>query len=465
MRFKQSRPQLQTGKNILLALMMLASSGCQWYFQTIKPTWAIPSNQQIFSEDMELNLIFLPLTEASRQEIELENTHDLNISKITYDNTVEPKNYIIPEQAQTIGNVSITIDPKLIFLEEPNKLENLRNQIKQGQTAASGNTHPKVSNIDYQNQTRAIPPLSSQSAAQLNEPTKTFQYSQKLTQQEEQEEPPVSPNEEQELRLRVRPRPTEELPPLPEEKPAEQFQPIGYLRGYAGYFHTSNIFSTNDNRIEDGLFYTGLTLASAYFPLSATTYINGSIDGSLVYYMDQSQYNYNQLRFNLGIYQQLSRKMYAELNFSNQKLYYGKDGDFFSAGERFLNEDSIRLSLGRRDQLTDKLTLDSLYELSANFSEPVRRSRIVNALWLSLGYSINEPLEVGLNYQFNFSDFTERDREDQFHRLFGHLNYRTSDTSNIYLQGGFNLGGSTTPNVDFSGWFFSVNYGFELGRF
>jgi hypothetical protein len=238
-----------------------------------------------------------------------------------------------------------------------------------------------------------------------------------------------------------------------------QFKPIGYLRANVGYFQTSNIFSANDRPIEDGLIFSGLTLASAYFPLGPKTYINGSINGNLIRYVDQSKYDYNQLRFNLGLYQQLSQRMYGEISWSNQQLFFADQGD------RFLNENALRLSLGRRDPLTQRLVLDTLYELSVNFADPQSRSRVINSFWVSLSYYLQKPLNIGLDYQLNLSDFTQRDREDQFHRLFGHLNYRISNSSNLNLQSGVTLGGSTTPNIDFNGWFFSVNYNVELGRF
>jgi hypothetical protein len=271
--------------------------------------------------------------------------------------------------------------------------------------------------------------------------------------------PPPESDKNNELGLRVRPRPLEQLPLPPTEKPVVQFKPIGYLRANVGYFQTSNIFSANDRPIEDGLIFSGLTLASAYFPLGPKTYINGSINGNLIRYVDQSKYDYNQLRFNLGLYQQLSQRMYGEISWSNQQLFFADQGD------RFLNENALRLSLGRRDPLTQRLVLDTLYELSVNFADPQSRSRVINSFWVSLSYYLQKPLNIGLDYQLNLSDFTQRDREDQFHRLFGHLNYRISNSSNLNLQSGVTLGGSTTPNIDFNGWFFSVNYNVELGRF
>ncbi len=290
-----------------------------------------------------------------------------------------------------------------------------------------------------------------------------------ILQQQTQSSPSTS---NLELGLRIRPRPLPQPPleqqPLPTiEKPVVQFKPIGYLQARVGYFNSSNIFSASVDPIGDSLIFYGLTLASAYFPLGSNTYITGSIDGNQIHYLDQSIYNYNQLRFNLSVYRQLSRRMYGEISLSNQLLFYANNSDNFKAGDRFLNENSIRLSLGRRDPLTTKLVLDSFYELSLNFSDPESRSRIINSFWLSLSYLLQKPLQVGINYQLNLSDFTNRpdSREDEFHRLFGHLTYRVSTHSNFNVQGGVSFGSSNAPSIDFDGWFFSLNYRWELGQF
>ncbi|MFN6562712.1 MAG: hypothetical protein RMY28_023355 [Nostoc sp. ChiSLP01] len=285
----------------------------------------------------------------------------------------------------------------------------------------------------------------------------------KLLQQPKQ---PFESDIDRELGLRVRLRPLEQQPLPPQ--PVAKFKPIGYLQGRVGYFQTTNIFSSKNDPTEDGLIISGLTLASAYFPVGSKTYLNGSIDGNIIRYLDRSQFHYNQLRFNLSLYRQLSQRMYGEISFSNHQLFYANNSDrpnSFKAGDRFLNENSVQLSFGRRDPLSSKLVLDSFYEFSVSFADPQSRSRIINSFWFSLNYYLQKPLQVGIDYQGNFSDFTQRDREDQFHRLFAHLNYRISDISSVNVQTGVTLGSSTAQNIDFDGWFFSINYNLQLGRF
>lgn len=280
-----------------------------------------------------------------------------------------------------------------------------------------------------------------------------------------QAQPTTETNGLQELELRVRPRPLPQKPTPPIKQSVAKFKPIGSLHASVGYFHTSNIFSSALFPREDGLMFYGLRLASAYFPLTSKTYINGSIDGNSIRYIDQSRYNYNQISFNLGIYQQFSPQMYGEIAWNNQQFFYANSSDRFAAGDRFLNENSLRLSVGRRDPLNSRLSLDSFYEFSANFSEPNNRSRIVNSFWVSLNYTVQEPLQVGINYQLNLSDFTQRQRDDQYHRLFGHMIYRVSDSSSLNLQSGISFGDSTDRNIDFDSWFLTVYYNMKLGEF
>ncbi|MBE9049995.1 hypothetical protein IQ243_06150 [Nostocales cyanobacterium LEGE 11386] len=261
-----------------------------------------------------------------------------------------------------------------------------------------------------------------------------------------------------ELGLRVRPR------PLP-QPPEPEFKPIGNLQARFGYYHTSNVFSSDVDPVEDGLIFSGLRLATVYFPLGSRTFVNGSIEGNLIRYVDQSVFNYNQVKFNLSVYQQLSPRMYGEIGWSNQQLFFANNSDRFRAGDRFLGENSLSLSLGRRDPLTPKLMLNSFYEFKLNFADPSSRDRIINSLWLSLNYNLQQPLQVGLNYQFNLSNFTQRERDDHYHRLFGHLNYQVSDSSRINLQSGFTFGDSTDNNINFDGWFFTINYNWQLGQF
>jgi hypothetical protein len=111
------------------------------------------------------------------------------------------------------------------------------------------------------------------------------------------------------------------------------------------------------------------------------------------------------------------------------------------------------------------LRLDSFYEFRLSNANPDSRSRIVNSLAVSLSYYIQRNLQVGLDYQFALSDFTQREREDQYHRLLGRLTYALERDSQINVQAGLTLGSSSDPDIDFDNFFFSVTYTVELGKF
>ncbi|BAZ14149.1 hypothetical protein NIES4071_59890 [Calothrix sp. NIES-4071] len=264
-----------------------------------------------------------------------------------------------------------------------------------------------------------------------------------------------------------------ESPPLPTQPPPTKTplppsQPIAYLLGRVSFFQTDNLFASKVDPIEDGLIYSGVTLASAPLKLGPKTFLSGSFDANVIRYINQSEFNYNQLRLNVDLYQQLTRRMYGEIGWSNQQLFYAQNSRRygFASGDRFLNENSFHLSFGRRDSLAPQWTLDSFYEFRWSLAEvPEKRDRITNTLWLSLSYYLLQPLNVGLNYQLSLSNFTQRDREDLYHRIFTHVNYKATDTSSISFQSGVTLGNSTEPNINFNGWFFSINYNWEIGRF
>ncbi len=240
------------------------------------------------------------------------------------------------------------------------------------------------------------------------------------------------------------------IPPPPSPR-------FGSLLAQIGYFQTNNIFSAVDP-IQGGLLSSGITLITTP-KLGENTDLIAAIDGSLIRYIEQSESNYNQLRFRAGIRQRFSPQMFGEVGWINQQLFRSESGD------RFLDENALRLVLRRRDRLTDRLRLDSLYELRISDAEPETRSRIINSLLVSLSYNLQNNLLVGLDYQFARSDFTQRDREDQFHRLLGRLTYAASRSSQFNLQAGVTLGGSSAPNINFDNLFLSVTYTVELGRF
>ncbi len=220
---------------------------------------------------------------------------------------------------------------------------------------------------------------------------------------------------------------------------------------------SSNTFSGVD-RVDDGLISTGLTLLLAP-KLGKKTSLVTAIDGRIIRYLDHRDVNYNQLRFRADIRQQLTPRMYGEIGWYNQKLFSAKVGD------RFLNENALRLALQREDKINERLSLSSMYELRLGFADPDSRSRLINSLSTDLTYHIQPHFRVGLGYQFALANFTQRDRDDNYHLILGSLTYETSPRSQFNLQTGVSFGGSSDPNIDFDNLFLSVSYTVDLGEF
>ncbi|MEW6493209.1 MAG: hypothetical protein AB1589_12000 [Cyanobacteriota bacterium] len=243
-----------------------------------------------------------------------------------------------------------------------------------------------------------------------------------------------------------------ELPaPPPPSKPAV------YLLGGAGYFRSNNIFSGVDP-IDDGLFRTGLTLL-AVPSLGPQTSLFASVGGNIFRYSDLSEYDYNELRFSAGIRQQIGSRSYGELGWNNRQLF-SEDG-----GDRFLNDHSAYLELGRRDLLAERLTLDTYYQLRLSFANPSDRSQVINSVGASLGYNLSPSLLLALDYQFAFADFTQQEREDQYHQLLARMNYTLSPNSRLYLFGGKSFGSSSDSEIDFDGLVFGAGVDFSLTLF
>ncbi|HEY9748973.1 MAG TPA: hypothetical protein V6C63_09855 [Allocoleopsis sp.] len=247
--------------------------------------------------------------------------------------------------------------------------------------------------------------------------------------------------------IRLRPQPVR----------ASRPQRTVYLQGRVDFFQSDNIFSSVDP-IDDSLIRTGLSLWAAP-AIGPKTYLIGSINGNLIKYANQDDFDYNEVRVGVSVYQQLTPKMYGEVGLSNQQLFTAGGGD------RFLSDTSIRLGLGRRDSLSRTVTLDSFYQLRYSIADPSDRSRVVNALGASLNYNMTSKLQTGLDYQYVLSSFTEQGREDNYHQLLARLSYDWSRNSRVTVFGGFGFGNSSNRNVDFDSSILGVSLSVNLPLF
>jgi hypothetical protein len=270
--------------------------------------------------------------------------------------------------------------------------------------------------------------------------------------------------------IQTRPRESDELGkilirPKPKPPAAAKSKSV-YLLANANYFTTANAFSARD-RISDGLVRTGVTLF--YAPaLGPSTYLITSADANIVRYNRLSQLNYNELRFRAGISQRLSPVMFGELGWSNQQLFAterGFAGTF--RGDRYLNDNSLRFELSRRDRLSPKLSLVTFYQLRRSFTDREDSDRLSNTLYASLAYKLTPKVELALNYQYNRSDYINRDRRDHFHQVLGQLSWNTTKQLQTNLFAGYSFGSSSDSRplfgqagnqaIDFGGWTLGIN--------
>ena len=274
--------------------------------------------------------------------------------------------------------------------------------------------------------------------------------------------------------LRLEERTAPQQPPI--EIPAPPRQPSVYLIPRIDYFQTSNIFS-DINPVDDGVIRSGITLFYAP-PLNPRTFLLTSIDANLLRYGNFGRFrrfdgrtdslNYDELRLRAGIYHRFNPRMAIEVGWSNQKLFRSNTGlrQIFG-GERFINDNSIRLELSRQDPIAPRLSLNTFYQfrLSLVDSIPDNRSRLLNSVIASLNYSISPQVQTGLDYQFTWSHFTQQERDDLYHQLVARVSYSFMKRGQINAFTGFSFGNSTDDRIDFNSFIFGIGVSFNLPLF
>jgi hypothetical protein len=263
--------------------------------------------------------------------------------------------------------------------------------------------------------------------------------------------------------------PVRRLPPPPPPPPKWLF---GSVR--IDYLDNSNAFSTQTKQ-SDGLIRTGLSL-TALPALGPKTYFIGGIDSNIVRYNRFSQLNYDELRLRAGILQQLSPRMYGEIGWSNQKLYLAKEGlRSLLSGDRFLNEDSIRLELSRTDPIAKRVSLSSFYQLRWSLSSRPQGDRLSNTAFTSLNYKLSPSWTAGLDYQLSWSHYTQIARDEVFQQVQLRTRYAFTPSLSMNLYGGFSFGGTSDdrrqfgPNnrdrLQYDGWSIGVSLAYSTGLF
>ncbi len=235
--------------------------------------------------------------------------------------------------------------------------------------------------------------------------------------------------------------------------PPRPRSPIAYFSSFIAASSSDNIFLVEDpvqGRFGDNFIRPGISIL-AFPALGPDTGLLLSARTTLLRYEEQADSSYDELRFQVGVRQRLSRNAYARLSLSHQLLY--------EAGftEQFFTNTGIEWTLGRRDRLTPQLTLDSYYQGQLFFSDPERFSNILNSVGASLNYQINPQWDTGLGYRLTISDFTQQSRHETYQRLTGQLRYAITPAVRMSLFGGLSYGRSSESRITFDDTFFGLS--------
>ncbi|WP_448571564.1 hypothetical protein [Trichothermofontia sp.] len=231
-----------------------------------------------------------------------------------------------------------------------------------------------------------------------------------------------------------------------------------FLTGSFSYFRSDNILSSEIDTIGDQLL-GGRLILSARPIIGPRTLLVGTLEGNLIRYGDLSDLDYNGFGLKVGIRHFWSRQAFSEFSWDNRQLFLDNDGD------RFLNDHSLRLSLFYRVPLVSRLKLDNYYQFRWSVTEPTDRSRLVNRLGTVLGYDLTPTMQIGLNYQYDLTHFTQRDREDSYHQVIAQFSWDLSRAIQFNIYGGYSFGASSASDVNFNGSILGAGMSFNLPLF
>ncbi|MEM9214283.1 MAG: hypothetical protein AAGD25_08035 [Cyanobacteria bacterium P01_F01_bin.150] len=229
--------------------------------------------------------------------------------------------------------------------------------------------------------------------------------------------------------------------PQTSEPTVEKREKIVFAQGNLSFFSGDNLLARTEP-LSDTTLQSGLTLR-AVPRLGSRTFLLGAVEGSILRYANNGEFDYRELDLSLGLYHWLNRRTYVDVGWRNQQ-FFAEDG-----GDRFLNDHQLRLSVGRTDQLTSDLKLSSSYYLQASWSDPNERSRLINRFNLGLSHPITTDVDASLFYQLALTDFTQQDRYDSYHQFLAQLQFNLSEETTLTVFGGGRLGDSTNSLIDF----------------
>lgn len=248
------------------------------------------------------------------------------------------------------------------------------------------------------------------------------------------------------------------IKPRAVQQPPQPRQPDVQLLLRSSTFSSSNITAVDFLQRSDTVFVNGATLLATP-KLGEETRLVASATGGLTRFATKGEFNYNFLSFNAGIQQRIAPGMYGQLGWVQDRLYNQNNSD------RILLDDSVRLTIGRQDQLSKRLRLDSFYDLRASFSEPKEQSRVANSLGARLRYDLTPKLQGGLDYRLTLKDYTNQDRFDTQHQLGVDLIYNINKDLFIGSSASYLFGSSSASSIDLNNFSLGVNIGLNVPLF
>jgi Putative beta-barrel porin 2 len=243
-----------------------------------------------------------------------------------------------------------------------------------------------------------------------------------------------------------------------QQQPPQRRQPDVQLLLRSSAFTSSNITGFEAFQPSDTIFINSATLLATP-KLGEETRLVAAASGGLVRYADQGDFNYNYLNFNVGIQQRIARGMYGQLGWVQERLY--RDG----SGDRLLLDDSVRFTVGRQDQLDNRLRLDSFYELRASFATPSEQNRVANTLGARLRYDITPQLQGALDYRLSLRDFTQQDRFDTQNQIGLEAIYSINPDFFISGSASYLFGSSSDASVDLDNFSVGISIGLNVPLF
>jgi Putative beta-barrel porin 2 len=247
------------------------------------------------------------------------------------------------------------------------------------------------------------------------------------------------------------------IKPRPISQPPQRRQPDVQLLLRSGAFTSSNITAVDFLQRSDTVFTNSATLLATP-KLGENTRLVTSVTGGLTNFATKDEFNYKYLSFNAGVQQKLAPGMYGQLGWVQDRLYNDKDS-------RILLDDSVRLTIGRQDQLASQLRLDSFYDLRASFAEPKEQSRVANSLGARLRYDISPQLQGAIDYRLTFKNYTQQNRFDTQHQIGLDLIYNINQDLFIGSTASYLFGSSSASSIELDNFSIGINLGLNVPLF